>query len=156
MNELTGAWAMLTWTSRGAAGEVSHPFGEKPQGILVYTADDTMCSSFMRAGREPLGVSLEALAAARRYWMGLDGAAAPPDGALRERLMQAVLHFNSYGGRYRVEGDRVHHHVEVALFPDWVGQRLTRSWRLDGDRLTLSFATGGRSDSLEWRRLRRD
>ena len=27
----------------------------------------------------------------------------------------------AYGGRYRAEGDTVEHHVEVSLFPNWVG-----------------------------------
>jgi hypothetical protein len=49
MSELIGAWSLLAWTARSAWGETSQPFGERPQGILVYTAGGTMCSSFSRA-----------------------------------------------------------------------------------------------------------
>ena len=150
MSELTGAWSLLDWTTESASGERSQPFGERPQGILVYTAEGTMCSSFSRAGRAPLGISLAEITAARRYWMGLDGAA--PAQGLRERFVEAALHFNSYGGRYRVEGDRVHHDVEVALYPDWIGKRLSRTFRFDGSRLALSFEAGGQVDTLRWAR----
>ena len=154
MNELTGAWSLLDWSVQDAAGKRSQPFGESPLGILVYTADGTMCSSFARAARAPLGVSLAEISAARRYWMG--GGGEPPRATLRERFVEAALHFNSYGGRYTVEGERVHHDVEVALFPDWIGKRLTRTYRVDGARLTLSFEAQGQSDTLEWMRLERD
>ena len=148
MNPLTGAWSLLDWSVQGAAGERSQPFGERPRGILVYTADGTMCSSFSRAARAPLGLSLAEITAARRYWMG--GGGEPPPTALRERFVEAALHFNSYGGRYTLAGERVHHDVEVALFPDWIGKRLTRTFRVDGASLTLSFEAGGQTDTLTW------
>ena len=150
MSELIGAWSLLDWTARAASGETSQPFGKRPQGILVYTADGTMCSSFSRAGRGPLGVSLAEITAARRYWMG-QGGQRPAEG-LRERFVEAALHFNSYGGRYTIEADRVHHQVEVALYPDWIGKRLSRSFRFEGNRLTLSFESSGQLDALEWQR----
>ena len=150
MSELTGAWSLLDWSVRSAAGEPSQPFGESPRGILVYTADGTVCSSFSRAARVPLGISLAEITAARRYWMGAGGE--PPPAALRERFVEAALHFNSYGGRYTVDGERVHHDVEVALFPDWIGKRLTRTFRVDGPGLTLSFEAHGQTDTLQWRR----
>ena len=152
MSELIGAWSLLAWTARSASGETSQPFGERPQGILVYTAGGTMCSSFSRAERAPLGLSLGEITAARRYWMGLDAGTAPPAAEVRARFVEAALHFNSYGGRYEIEGERVHHQVEVALYPDWIGKRLSRTFRFEGQRLTLSFEAGGLSDRLEWLR----
>jgi hypothetical protein len=150
MSELTGAWRLLDWTARSAGGEVSRPFGERPQGILVYTADGTMCSSFSRAGRAPLGVSLGEITAARCYWMGVDAGGQAPPAELHERFVAAALHFNSYAGRYWIDGDQVHHQVEVALYPDWIGKRLTRAWKLREERLALSFEAAGRMDTLEW------
>jgi hypothetical protein len=42
------------------------------------------------------------------------------------------------GGRYSFHGDRVEHHVELSLFPNWAGGNQERSVELTGDRLTLS------------------
>jgi hypothetical protein len=46
--------------------------------------------------------------------------------------------FVAYAGRYSFHGDRVVHHVELSLFPNWVGSDQERSVELTGDRLTLS------------------
>jgi hypothetical protein len=146
---LTGAWQLQSWTARLPRGGAGHPFGERPNGVLVYTADGTMCSSYMQSGRERVG---EPLAACRRYWQGLRPDAPPGEPETRARVLQAVLRFNSYAGRYAVEGDRVHHAVEVAMFPDWIGLRLTRRFVLQGDTLSLSFGSPGEEDTLVWTR----
>jgi hypothetical protein len=134
MQSLVGVWKLEQWTSGGA-----QPFGPEPQGTLVYTADGTMISCFMRRARAPVASSFEELAAWRRNRRSND---------LERRFLDAALSFNSYSGRYSVEGTRVYHDVEIALFPDWIGRRLTRNFRFDGDRLTLSFD----ADALVWRR----
>jgi hypothetical protein len=44
----------------------------------------------------------------------------------------------SYCGRYEFHGETVLHHVELSLFPNWVGVTQERLVRISGDRLTLS------------------
>jgi hypothetical protein len=134
MNRLIGVWKLERWSS-----EDREPFGAEPLGTLVYTADGTMISCFMRRQRAPVAASLDELASWRRQPLSKD---------LERRFLDAALSFNSYAGRYSVEGTQVHHDVEIALFPDWIGKRLTRDFRLEGDRLALSF---GR-DVLSWLR----
>ena len=148
-NALNGAWRLQSWSARLPDGSLAAPFGEKPQGVLVYTADGTMCSAFMNSSREPIGVQL---AACRRYWQGLRKDAPPGEGDIKARLLQAALRFNSYAGRYTVEGDRIHHSVEVALFPDWIGLRLMRRFRFEEEKLSLSFDSLGQEDTLTWSR----
>jgi hypothetical protein len=46
--------------------------------------------------------------------------------------------FVAYAGRYSFHGDRVVHHVELSLFPNWVGIGQERSVELSGNRLILS------------------
>jgi hypothetical protein len=46
--------------------------------------------------------------------------------------------FVAYAGRYTFHGDRVVHHVELSLFPNWVGTDQERSVERTEDRLTLS------------------
>ena len=137
MDTLVGVWSLVRWTS-GAR----EPFGPDPQGTLVYTADGTMISSFMRRGRQPVGAALPAW---RWNWRSMHSP------QMERRFVEAGLAFNSYSGRYTVEGTRVHHDVEIAMFPDWIGKRLTRTFRFDGGQLTLSFD----SDALVWRRKAR-
>jgi hypothetical protein len=40
--------------------------------------------------------------------------------------------FVAYGGRYSFSGDRVIHHVEMSLFPNWVGSDQERTVSLTG------------------------
>jgi hypothetical protein len=133
MNRLIGVWKLERWSS-GA----DQPFGPNPEGTLVYTADGTMISCFMRRGRVPVARSMEELRAWRRSRNSQD---------LERRFVEAAMSFNAYSGRYSVEGALVHHDVEVALFPDWIGRRLTRSFKVQGGRLALSFG----EDVLEWK-----
>jgi Lipocalin-like domain len=55
-----------------------------------------------------------------------------------EEKARAVEGFVAYGGRYSFHSDRVEHHVELSLFPNWAGGNQERSVELTGDRLTLS------------------
>ena len=135
MHRFVGTWSLVRWSS----GE-AQPFGPEPRGTLVYTAEGAMISAFMRRGRAPLAASLQELSAWR--WRS------SPSPDIDRRFIEAALGFNSYAGRYCIEGKRVHHDVEVALFPDWVGQRMTRNFRFEGDELALGFG----NDLLVWRR----
>jgi hypothetical protein len=51
---------------------------------------------------------------------------------------EAANTYISYAGKYDVYPDRVVHHVELCLFPNWVGTDLVRNWSLEGNRLTLT------------------
>ena len=135
MNPLAGTWKLERWSS-GAL----EPFGDQPEGTLVYTAEGTMIAVFMRRGRAAVAPSLEALAAWRR---------APTSGDLERRFLEAALSFNAYSGRYTLDEDRVHHDVDVALFPEWIGRRLTRTFVVRGERLSLAFG----ADLLQWVRF---
>ena len=135
MHPLVGTWKLERWTS-GAL----EPFGARPEGTLVYTEEGTMIAAFMRRGRAPVAASLEALAAWRR---------SPGPGDVERGLLQAAKSFNAYSGRYTIEGNEVHHDVDVALYPDWIGQRLSRRFVIQGERLALAFG----EDVLRWVRL---
>jgi hypothetical protein len=143
MDTLVGTWSLVRWTS-GAV----EPFGPDPRGTLVYTAGGTMIACFMRSERPGLGPAMDDY---RSYWLGRAALPAGLDeGKLKSGLLDAAMSFNAYSARYFVEGDLVHHDVEVAMLPDWIGTRLTRRFRIEGDQLTLSFG----SDALVWRRVK--
>ena len=75
------------------------------------------------------------------------------------RSAEAAAGYLAYAGTYEVHGDVVNHHVEVSLFPNWVGgvqQRLV-AWE-DGDLVLSSVGTATRDgrtavNRLHWRRI---
>lgn len=137
---LVGTWRLASWQAIGADGSIDQPMGERPEGLLVYSDDGTMLVLLGRRDR------------ARMSGGDVSGS------SLEERA-EAMRTFIAYGGRYRVQGSRVTHHVEMSLFPNWVGTRQVREATLHdgGSRLTLvspPITIGGtaRSQHLTWQR----
>ena len=59
-------------------------------------------------------------------------------GGSTEEKAAAADTYLTYCGRYEVQGDAVIHHIELSLFPNWVGVDQKRYLRLDGNTLLLS------------------
>ena len=116
---LVGAWRLVSWENQAADGQVSHPMGPNPIGYVIYTGDGRFSVTISRLGRA-------------RFAAGdlLSGTT--------EEKARAVEGFVAYAGRYSFHGDRVIHHVELSLFPNWVDTDQERWVKLAGDRLTLS------------------
>ena len=116
---LVGAWRLVSWENHAADGQVTHPMGTDAIGSLLYTADGRFSVTISRVGRAEF-------------------AAGDLLGGTTEEKAQAVEGFVAYAGRYSFHGDRVVHHVELSLFPNWVGSDQQRWVELNGDRLILS------------------
>ena len=60
-----------------------------------------------------------------------------------------------YAGRYELKDGVLHHHVEMALNPNAVGQTIIRRPELNGTDLTLSSlpAKDGSYRRIRWRRV---
>lgn len=128
---LAGVWRLRRWAAEGDDGSVALPFGEAPEGILVYTSGGTMMTTIAPADRPPL-TSADPLRG----------------GPVAERSRAAETYI-AYSGRYAYDGTDVTHTVEMSLYPNWVGTRQVRHVRLsdDGDTLELStdpFTLAGR------------
>ncbi|HVR32480.1 MAG TPA: lipocalin-like domain-containing protein [Acidimicrobiia bacterium] len=138
MDLLVGTWHLVDWTASVNA-TVIRPFGGRAEGLLTYTDDARMWATLQRRDRPRLGTGTLAAATA-------------------EQRGAAAAGFLSYAGRYTVDGDRVTHHVEVSLFPDWVGDQQVRLIGWEQGDLVLSTppetTTGGRTvvNRLRWRR----
>jgi lipocalin-like protein len=76
-------------------------------------------------------------------------------GATPEELVEVTRAVTCYAGRYELKGDEVHHHVEMALSPNLVGQTMTRRVELKGTDLTLSARPDaqGQVRRILWRRV---
>ena len=116
---LVGGWRLLSWENRATDGQVTYPMGIDALGYLLYTADDRFSVTISRRGRSGF-------------------AAGDLLSGTTEEQARAVEGFVAYAGRYSFDGDRVVHHVELSLFPNWVGSDQQRWVELAGDRLILS------------------
>jgi Lipocalin-like domain len=118
-NPLVGTWRLLSWENRTLGGEVSHPLGEGASGYIAYNEDGYVFVAIMGPARRP-------------FVAGdlLTGSTAEKAGAAETYV--------SYCGRYEFHGETVLHHVELSLFPNWVGLSQERLVKISGDRLTLS------------------
>lgn len=140
-SDLLGTWQLESW-SIGYEGrdDVTHPFGEDPIGLLLYTADDWMSASISRREREalPTDVPFRSIAA--------------------EALAAAYRDYFHYAGRFRVSGDDVTHYVTQSLNPNFVGSEQLRHIELDGSTLVLSgrdeVGSEVRFHQLVWHKLK--
>lgn len=117
--DFVGTWRLISMEARSSTGAVNYPLGQDGGGLIMYAADGYMSVVLYRADRERFGT---------------------PDimAGTEAQLANAARSYVSYAGRYEVHGDRVHHHVEASLFPDWVGTTQERIYSFEGARLTLS------------------
>jgi hypothetical protein len=137
---IVGSWRLVSQEERRDDGTVVAVWGADPGGRLVYDAGGRMAVQLMNRQRKPF---------------------AAPDrlAGTAEELRDAFAGFIAYYGSYSVDpaAGVVVHHVEGALFPNWIGTDLRRSFRLDGRRLQLStppMLVGGRTSTfvLVWER----
>ena len=136
--DIIGSWRLVSYEIRHPDGRISLPMGERPEGLLLYTADGGMSGQLARGDREPFRAD------------HLRG------GSVEEKSAAADS-FLSYGGRWRIEGDEVVHDVAISLYPNWVGAEQRRSARVLDGRLVLTTpamprAEGFLSAHLVWRR----
>jgi hypothetical protein len=133
-----GTWRLISAESKTASGEVSHLFGSGASGYLIYSQDGYMTASIAHANRASFASA--------------DFRA----GSLEEKLAGFDTYL-SYCGTYEVKGDRVVHHIELSLFPNWRGADQERFFQFSGDQLVLRtppMPVGGveRTVQLIWQR----
>ena len=117
-NRLVGRWRLVSWSARTADGTVTYPFGERAQGSVVYTPGGWMSGTLAYGDRADL-------------------ATGDVVGGSEEQRAAAFSTYLSYCGTYEVQGDVVVHHIEMSLFPNWVGGDQKRHFELSGDELVL-------------------
>lgn len=139
--DFVGTWRLVSMEARTSTGQVNYPLGQDGAGLIMYSADGYMSVVLHRANRERFGT---------------------PDimAGSEAQLANASRSYVSYAGPYEVRGDRVHHHVEASLFPDWVGTTQERIYKFEGNCLTLStdpIPLGGAqlTVALIWERVKK-
>ena len=142
---IVGTWRLFDWRTEYSDGRApTLPFGENPEGLLVYSPDGWMNASICRPNRPQM--SSPSLKHA----------------PIHERL-DAIDSFMNYGGPYSFpDHDHVRHEVVIALYPNLIGSDQVRRMRFDGsDTLVLSAEDAlpdspvKRKHSLTWKRVQR-
>ena len=109
---LIGIWKMVSWDVEFQdSGERRAVGGANPLGYLILTREGRM----MTVGEA-------------------DGRKTPQTEAERATAFQTMI---AYSGTYRIEGDKWITKVDAAWNPAWRGTDQARSFRFDGDRLSV-------------------
>lgn len=116
---LVGTWRLKSFSVMKADGARIYPFGHDVVGYIVYTGEQLCSVSFMSANRPRFESD-------------------DMRGGTPTELAAALSTYNSYRGTYEYLGDRVIHHVETSLYPNWTGVDQERLLELEGDEVTLS------------------
>jgi hypothetical protein len=118
-NPLLGTWKLQSLVFEAmATGQRSSPFGDHPVGYLSYSPD----------GRMYAIVAAEDRPKPRDLF---------PTDAEKVKLYETFL---AYAGTYRVDGEKVIHHVDTSWNQSWTGTDLVRFYKLDGNTLTITTA----------------
>lgn len=139
-DKLVGTWKLVSASSRGASGEQNEPpYGLNPAGVLTYTEDGRVSAMISYDGRKPLS------------------AGAKPPTSLEEQA-EAFRTFLAYGGRYRLNGDKVIHSIEISSVQNYVNRELVRTLKFQSDEIVLMTPramVNGKMQSIElvWRRI---
>jgi hypothetical protein len=134
-----GIWRLVSYELRRADGQVTYPLGKDAVGYITYSENGYMSVAAMSANRPNF----------------------PSQVAQRGTATEKANAFDtylSYSGKYEVRETKVIHHVEISLYPNWVGVDLERDFEFDGDRLSLSAPISSRSGvqhtaRLVWQRV---
>ena len=138
--DLVGTYRLISCKIEWSDGKVSLPYGEAPEGLLVYTRSGHMSGHLMRRGVPA--------------FKGGARAGSP------EEIDAAFRGYLGYFGTYTVDQDAgaVTHHVAGSWYPNWIGTDQIRYIRWDSGDLVL--ATGPRQvgartkrSFLVWRRV---
>ena len=102
----TGTWKLLRCVTERDDGQLEHPMGDCPVGILVYDSQGRMSGQVMRPDRAKF----------------LPGASGQDVASI---LKDAFDGYIAYFGTYSVDAGRriVTHHVEGSLYPNLGGRK---------------------------------
>lgn len=138
--KLVGTWKLVSASSTDASGaQLEPPYGANPAGFLTYTEDGRVTALISYSGRTPLSV----------------GTKGP---ALVEEQAEAFKTFLAYGGRYRLNGNKIIHSIEISSIQNYVNKELVRSVKFQENRIVLltpPTMVNGKIQTIElvWERL---
>lgn len=131
-SKLIGAWSLTSYRAEplpGQEGETIYPMTKEASGIIMYTPDGFISAQLMTRGT-PLFASGDL------------------SGGTTEELATAAKNYLAYSGKFEVSEDPqgkpvLRHSMEVASFPNWLGNTQVRVARMEEEGTKLILATEG-------------
>jgi hypothetical protein len=117
-NPLIGIWRLQSFKITDQEDRTIDVLGPHPVGYLIYTEDGYMSIQMMSANRPFLSQD-------NLRTTGM------------EEKARVAETYRGYFGRYTIADNKVIHHVEVGLIPNWINHELVRFFELQDDTLTL-------------------
>ncbi len=136
-HDILGTWTLLDYVLIREDGVLKKPWGDDVTGLLIYSPDGYMSANLMPTART----------------------VSPTDATASESKLHRAARYIAYAGTYTAEAHTITHHVEVSLFPVWIGLPQVRYYEVTDDRLTLRTPPIPRQDKhlvgqLVWTRAR--
>ena len=139
-DRFAGTWRLLECYGKWSDGRISYPYGDKPEGQLIYDGHGNFSGQIAGSGRPAFETG--------NLMKGTP-----------EEIKTAFEGYIAYYGTYEVDESKgqVTHHVQSALFPNWIGDIQTRNFEFEGKKLRLNTQPikGSRADltnTLLWER----
>ena len=139
-DRFVGTWRLLECYGKWSDGRISYPYGDKPEGQLIYDGHGNFSGQIAGSGRPAFETG--------NLLKGTP-----------EEIKTAFEGYIAYYGTYEVDESKgqVTHHVQSALFPNWIGDIQTRNFEFEGKKLRLNPQPikGSRADltnTLLWER----
>ena len=139
-DRFAGTWRLLECYGKWSDGRISYPYGDKPEGQLIYDGHGNFSGQIAGSGRPAFETG--------NLLKGTP-----------EEIKTAFEGYIAYYGTYEVDEvkGQVTHHVQSALFPNWIGDIQTRNFEFEGKKLRLNTQPikGSRADltnTLLWER----
>ena len=132
---LIGKWTLISCEGKTTSGKTFYPYGENPQGSIIYNEQGHMSAHLMRGDRPSLNAETFRDITA-------------------DELAEAFKGYFAYYGTYTLQENEgtVTHDVEGALHPNWVGSTQVRSFKFEGDHLVLQAVLPGSIQTLVWKK----
>lgn len=133
--QLLGMWKLVHSVEIDAAKNQHYPFGVDAIGYIVYDAAGKMAVQISRAARQAFHSKVF-------------------KGATATEALTLSQDYLAYFGGYEVdvESQVVHHRIEGSLFPNYIGQTLSRRYHFYDDFLSLKPIDGTDREIL-WQKI---
>ena len=136
--KFSGAWSLVSVENTNPDNSKTFPYGEAPQGLLVFEQNGDYAVQIMNAARPKVASNNK-------------NTATPEENAA---LVQGN---NSHFGKFLIDekNHTITYQVEHAFFPNWEGRELKSFYTLTGDLLRIfskNTTNGGASAIVTWKR----